>query len=197
MADNAIHGLGPGFFGGQGAEAIVAAGEHGGPAIALDELVGLFGSNIRSRLCPVARSGWLNDPRIGGSYSHALPGQSDARQILSAPYEGSHLFPGRGLLPRGFLNGPRSLHDRHPCCDRGPGGPSKVASAADLARSRRVWGHPRSPTTLGSVAPQSIAPSPRNCLCATLACASRTFPMAAVPMARCTAAERSWTSAGV
>ncbi len=91
-----------GFFGGQGAEAIVAAGELGGPAIALDELVGLFGSDIRSRLCPVARSGWLNDPRIGGSYSHALPGQSDARQILSATYEDRIFFAGEACSPADF-----------------------------------------------------------------------------------------------
>jgi monoamine oxidase len=90
------------FFGGQGAAAVVAAGEHGGPAIALDELVGLFGSDIRSRLCPVARSGWLNDPRIGGSYSHALPGQRHARQILSAPYEDRIFFTGEACSPADF-----------------------------------------------------------------------------------------------
>jgi monoamine oxidase len=91
-----------GFFGGEGAEAVVAAGEHWGPAMAIDELVGVFGSDIRSRLRTIARSNWLNDPRIGGSYSHALPGQRNAREILGAPYEDRIFFAGEACSPSDF-----------------------------------------------------------------------------------------------
>jgi monoamine oxidase len=89
------------FFGGDGAKAVTAAGEDGG-AIALDELAGLFGSGVRRNLHPVARSCWLNDPFIGGSYSHALPGCSQARQILAAPYDNRIFFAGEACSREDF-----------------------------------------------------------------------------------------------
>ena len=90
------------FFGGDGAKAVAAAGAEGGAAIARDELTGLFGSGVCRGLRPVARSSWLNDPFIGGSYSHALPGLSQARQILAAPYENRIFFAGEACSREDF-----------------------------------------------------------------------------------------------
>jgi len=89
------------FFGGEGAQAVATAGE-GGVVIALDELVNLFGSGVRRGLRPVARSSWLNDPLIGGAYSHALPGCSEARQVLAMPYENRIFFAGEACSREDF-----------------------------------------------------------------------------------------------
>jgi monoamine oxidase len=90
------------FFGGDGARAVAAAGEDGGAAIALDELAGLFGASVRRCLRPIVRSSWLNDPLIGGSYSHALPGCSQARQILATHYENRIFFAGEACSQEDF-----------------------------------------------------------------------------------------------
>jgi monoamine oxidase len=90
------------FFGGDGAKAVAAAGAEGGAAIARDELTGLFGSGVCRGLRPVARSSWLNDPFIGGSYSHTLPGLSQARQILAVPYENRIFFAGEACSREDF-----------------------------------------------------------------------------------------------
>jgi len=73
-----------GFFGGGGdARALEELGMKGAYAFAIDELVALLGSGIRQRLTPIAVSRWGHEPWIGGSYSHALPGQAAARLQLA------------------------------------------------------------------------------------------------------------------
>jgi hypothetical protein len=55
--------------------------EHGpaaGFAYAIDELAALFGSDIRRSLRPLALSNWTRMDSIGGGYSYALPGKSEA-----------------------------------------------------------------------------------------------------------------------
>jgi monoamine oxidase len=73
------------FFGGEGARAIEEAGVVAGYDYARDRLVSLFGSSIKLR--PLASTSWTRETYIGGAYSYALPGQSDARKVLARPFE--------------------------------------------------------------------------------------------------------------
>ena len=82
------------FFGGTGAVLIERAGPVEGFAFAVDELSGLLGSNIRRHLSPLIASAWCGTEWIGGSYSHALPGHADARQILAQPIDDRLFFAG-------------------------------------------------------------------------------------------------------
>ncbi|ABD85617.1 flavin monoamine oxidase family protein [Rhodopseudomonas palustris] len=88
-----------GFFGGRYARDLI---EQGGDALAqaaIDELVGLLGSDYRNRLRPLAQSRWLRDPLARGSYSHALPGHAGARAVLAEPVDGRLLFAGEATSP--------------------------------------------------------------------------------------------------
>lgn len=80
-----------GFFGGTGAVVVERAGLSEAFAFALEQLSSLLGSGIRKHLLPLAASSWCRTDWIGGSYSHALPGQAGQRQILARPI-GERLF---------------------------------------------------------------------------------------------------------
>ncbi|SHG11664.1 monoamine oxidase [Kaistia soli DSM 19436] len=82
------------FFGGTGAVIIERAGPVEGFAFAVNELSALLGSNIRRHLSPLVASSWCSTEWIGGSYSHALPGHADARQILAQPIDDRLFFAG-------------------------------------------------------------------------------------------------------
>lgn len=71
-------------------------------AFAKDELAGLFGAGIRRRLQPVAQTRWAKSPFIRGSYSHALPGCTDARAILAKPWDERLFFAGEACSPQDF-----------------------------------------------------------------------------------------------
>ncbi len=73
------------FFGGDGALSLEREGLAGAFAFAAEELVALFGSSFRSRICLLAGSRWGAADGFGGSYSHALPGHAAARAILAHP----------------------------------------------------------------------------------------------------------------
>ncbi|MFJ6025407.1 flavin monoamine oxidase family protein [Brevundimonas sp. NPDC092305] len=76
-----------GYFGADLARGLEAEGEAAFFAFATDELVDLLGSNMRRRLTFASASMWGADPWSRGAYSHALPGQADARARLRAPLE--------------------------------------------------------------------------------------------------------------
>lgn len=79
------------FFGGRCAEEL----ERGdAAAFAVDELVGLLGSDWRTRLTPLATTRWRQEPWIGGSYSHARVGQAGQRQVLAATIDDRLFFAG-------------------------------------------------------------------------------------------------------
>lgn len=90
------------FFGGAGAQAIEAEGIAAGFAFAIDELVALLGSDMRGKLRPLVGSSWGKTDFIGGSYSHALPGQAGARLVLAKPVEGRLFFAGEATQPVDF-----------------------------------------------------------------------------------------------
>jgi len=90
------------FFGGAGARSLEAEGEGAAADFAIQQLVGLLGSDIRRRLTAIAETRWAADPLFGGSYSHALPGKADARARLAAPVENRIFFAGEACSTTDF-----------------------------------------------------------------------------------------------
>jgi len=90
-----------GFIGGTAAREL-EADDDAMAAFALDELAGLFGSEIRSRLTPIAQSRWGRLPFSQGSYSHALPGHANARSVLANDIDGRIFFAGEACSPQDF-----------------------------------------------------------------------------------------------
>ncbi|MCP3734439.1 FAD-dependent oxidoreductase [Sphingomonas sp. RP10(2022)] len=88
------------FFGGACAEAM--ADEAAATAFAIDELVGLLGSDWRRRLTPLGATHWRAVPHIHGSYSHARVGHAGARAILAAPVDDRLFFAGEACSARDF-----------------------------------------------------------------------------------------------
>jgi monoamine oxidase len=82
------------MFGGEGAAAMEIEGLDGAAAFAISELCALLGSDWRKRLRLIAGSAWGRTDHILGSYSHALPGNADARRILAAPIDPRIYFAG-------------------------------------------------------------------------------------------------------
>lgn len=108
-AETAAHYLRPfgrplieSFLGGAHARALEAAGEAAIADFAIEELAGLLGSSFRKRVHKLAGTGWGREARIGGSYSHALPGHAAARAALAAPVEDRIFFAGEACSPRDF-----------------------------------------------------------------------------------------------
>jgi monoamine oxidase len=90
------------FFGGAGARAVAKGGVEGGFERAIDQLVNLFGSAVRRNLKPLIASNWAGTASIGGAYSHALPGQADARLALARPLDGRLFFAGEATHTSDF-----------------------------------------------------------------------------------------------
>ena len=91
-----------GFFGGRFARQLEDAGDGALAAQAIDEIVGLLGSDFRRRLKPLAESRWAHDTFAHGSYSHALPGHAGDRAVLAAPVDGRLFFAGEATSPEFF-----------------------------------------------------------------------------------------------
>ena len=108
-ADTASYGLRPlgmpvveAFFGGDLAGRLAAEGPGALAAFAIDELAGVFGSDLRKRIAPAAESGWSVDPLIRGGYSHARVGHAGARAALAEPVDGRLFFAGEACSPHAF-----------------------------------------------------------------------------------------------
>lgn len=91
-----------GFFGGALARDLERGGEAAFASFAMDELAALLGHDIRKRLHLVAASAWAQDPWALGSYSHAMPGQADARHALAATVDERLFFAGEACSPEDF-----------------------------------------------------------------------------------------------
>lgn len=90
------------FFGGHFAARLERNGIAAMAAFAADELAGLFGSDIRRQLRPLAASFWRADPFARGSYSYARPGHADDRTRLAAPVDNRLFFAGEACSPNFF-----------------------------------------------------------------------------------------------
>jgi monoamine oxidase len=82
------------FVGDEGAQMVEKNGPATGFAHAIDQLAGLFGSNVRRKLQPLVASNWGRTTYVGGAYSHALPGHAAARKDLALPFEERLFFAG-------------------------------------------------------------------------------------------------------
>jgi monoamine oxidase len=90
------------FFGGAHARSLEAEGPGAAAAFAIEELVGIYGTGLRSRVSVLAQTGWASDPWARGSYSHALPGRAGERAVLAAPVDGRLFFAGEACSPHAF-----------------------------------------------------------------------------------------------
>lgn len=119
------------FLGGEGARILEEEGPAAGFAFVSAELTGLFGSDVASALRPLAATSWSRMASIGGAYSCALPGQSNARAQLARPFEDRLFFAGEATHPFDFT----TAHGAH---DSGQRAADEVLAALrDRARQGR------------------------------------------------------------
>jgi monoamine oxidase len=90
------------FLGGAWARELELRGADAATAFALEELTHLLGRDFTRDLSPLAVTQWANEPTIGGSYSHALPGQSKARSVLAHPVNERVCFAGEACSAHDF-----------------------------------------------------------------------------------------------
>jgi monoamine oxidase len=91
-----------GYFGGELAVELEAAGEGAFLDFATGELVGLLGSDFARRVKPIGLHRWGADPFARGAYSYALPGRADCRAALATPVEDRVFFAGEACSPHDF-----------------------------------------------------------------------------------------------
>jgi monoamine oxidase len=90
------------YAGGPLAREFEAGGKMAFFEFAVSELVGLFGSDFRKRVAPIANYYWGQDPFARGSYSFALPEHAGDRATLSAPVDGRLFFAGEACSREDF-----------------------------------------------------------------------------------------------
>jgi monoamine oxidase len=90
------------FLGGGGARAVAEQGSAAAFERAADQLAALFGHDVRRNLRPLVASDWRRTASIGGAYSHALPGHSDARTLLARPFDDRLFFAGEATHTTDF-----------------------------------------------------------------------------------------------
>lgn len=90
------------YLGGEAAREMAASGPAAAFERAIDGLVRLLGSGIRRHLCPLAASRWTMTDRIGGAYSHALPGHAGARATLARTFDARLFFAGEATEREDF-----------------------------------------------------------------------------------------------
>ncbi|ACB95295.1 flavin monoamine oxidase family protein [Beijerinckia indica] len=91
-----------GYFGGQLAGDLEAAGPGAFFDFAVAELSMLLGSDMRHRLHFVVETRWGQDPFAHGAYSYALPGHAGARARLAALVDQRLFFAGEACSPHAF-----------------------------------------------------------------------------------------------
>jgi monoamine oxidase len=90
------------FLGGAHARSLEGQGPGAAAAFAIEGLVQIYGSDIRSKVHAIAETHWAADPFAGGSYSHALPGHAGARAVLAASVDQRLFFAGEACSPNFF-----------------------------------------------------------------------------------------------
>jgi monoamine oxidase len=90
------------FVGGDLARELERAGEAAAGAFALEPLLEIFGSGLRSRLRGVRQTRWGTDQFAGGSYAVARPGAAAMRAVLARPLADRLLFAGEACAADGW-----------------------------------------------------------------------------------------------
>ncbi len=88
------HDLALGYLAGRFAAELEAAGPDAMAAFALDQLVEVFGSDLRRHVRDVVSTAWCRDPDILGGYSCARPGLAHLRPRLAEPLADRVFFAG-------------------------------------------------------------------------------------------------------
>ncbi|MGH6930496.1 MAG: flavin monoamine oxidase family protein [Dongiaceae bacterium] len=83
-----------GFLGGACGHDLRTAGEAAMTGFAVDELVAMFGGDLRRHVRRSTATTWTLDPYIGGGYSAARPGHAHRRIDLAAPVDDRLFFAG-------------------------------------------------------------------------------------------------------
>jgi monoamine oxidase len=90
------------YFGGSLAADLEAHGDAAFFDFAVAELVGVLGSDFGHRVKPIQIHRWGHDPFALGSYSFALPGYADCRQVLAEPVDDRLFFAGEACSRHDF-----------------------------------------------------------------------------------------------
>ncbi len=90
------------FLGGACARDLETRGKDAAFDFAIGELKGLLGGDFARTLTPLVRTHWGDEPTIGGSYSHALPGHAGARAVLADPVSERFCFAGEACSKLDF-----------------------------------------------------------------------------------------------
>ena len=96
------HELALAFVGGDLARELEHAGETAAGEFALEPLLEIFGSSLRSRLRGVRQTHWGTDPCALGSYAVARPGAAALRAVLARPLADRLLFAGEACAADGW-----------------------------------------------------------------------------------------------
>lgn len=98
------------YLGGDSARVVSERGQLAGFTLAIEQLVALFGSGIRSKLKPLAGSDWARASGIRGGYSCALPGRSEARRSLAKAWKEKLFFAGEATSQHDYATA-HGAHD--------------------------------------------------------------------------------------
>jgi monoamine oxidase len=90
------------FLGGRTAHTLEGEGPGAMAAFAIEELVGLMGTDFRGKLTPLGETAWAADPWSLGAYSHALPGSAGCRAALARPVEDRLFFAGEATSAEAY-----------------------------------------------------------------------------------------------
>jgi monoamine oxidase len=82
------------YFGGSNAAELERGGERAFLDFATGELTSHLGSDFARRIRPLGMHRWGDDPFVRGSYSFALPGRADCRDVLAGPVDDRLFFAG-------------------------------------------------------------------------------------------------------
>jgi monoamine oxidase len=89
-------GTGLSYFetGGSFNRALQDAGSEEAVDYALETLIGIFGTDLQFKFIKGHSTPWRHQPYVRGSYSGALPGGSDQREVLARPHADRIYFAG-------------------------------------------------------------------------------------------------------
>jgi monoamine oxidase len=133
-----------GYLSGAPAHALEAEGEIAMIAVATEQLVAIFGSEIRAAVRRSAATRWGKEPFSLGSYSHCVPGRFGARAALTEPVGDRVYFAGEhteqsayGTIHGAWMSGERiarTLLERWSRPGTTPPGMSEPRTAAGQVR---------------------------------------------------------------
>jgi monoamine oxidase len=119
------------YFGASLAAELERGGERAFVAKAVEDLTKQLGSKFGKRVRFLALHCWAADRFARGSYSFALPGQVDKRDVLAAPVDDRLFFAGEACSPHHFSTAHGAYHTG--------------VSAAELACRQHLHKHAKRP----------------------------------------------------